>query len=65
MVNEKLNKNRYGCRKPNHETFKLKDKIICGVCNHKMYPVSTISSNGTHLRYYTCISTKKDNCKMF
>ena len=63
MVNEKLNKNRYGCRKPNHEIFKLKDKVFCGYCNRKMYPVSAISSNGTHLRYYTCISTKKDNCE--
>ena len=27
-----------------------------------MYPVSAISSNGNNLRYYTCISTKKDNC---
>jgi len=62
MVNEKLNKNRYGCRKPNHEIFKLKDKVFCGYCNRKMYPVSAISSNGNHLRYYTCISTKKDNC---
>ena len=62
MVNERLNKNRYGCRKDNHEIFKLKDKVFCGYCNRKMYPVSAISSNGTHLRYYTCISTKKDNC---
>lgn len=28
-----------------------------------MYPVSAISSNGEHLRYYNCIGTKKDNCK--
>ena len=28
-----------------------------------MYPVSAISSNGNHLRYYNCISTKKDNCE--
>lgn len=63
MVNEKLNKNRYGCRKSNHEIFKLKDKVFCGYCNRKMYPVSAISSNGTHLRYYTCISTKKDSCE--
>ena len=62
MVNERLNKNRYGCRKDNHEIFKLKDKVFWGYCNRKMYPVSAISSNGTHLRYYTCISTKKDNC---
>ena len=62
MVNEKLDKNKYGCRKDNHEIFKLKDKVFCGYCNRKMYPVSAISSNGNHLRYYTCISTKKDNC---
>ena len=63
MVNERLNKNRYGCRKDNHEIFKLKDKVFCGYCNKKMYPVSAISSNGNHLRYYNCISTKKDNCE--
>lgn len=57
-----MDKNRYGCRKDNHEIFRLKDKIYCGYCNKKMYPVSAISSNGEHLRYYNCIGTKKDNC---
>ncbi len=61
-VKERMDKNRYGCRKDNHEIFKLKDKIYCGYCNKKMYPVSAISSNGEHLRYYNCIGTKKDNC---
>ena len=58
-----MDKNRYGCRKDNHEIFRLKDKIFCGYCNKKMYPTSAISSNGEHLRYYNCIGTKKDNCK--
>ena len=61
-VKERMDKNRYGCRKDNHEIFRLKDKIFCGYCNKKMYPVSAISSNGQHLRYYNCIGTKKDNC---
>ncbi len=61
-VKERMDKNRYGCRKDNHEIFRLKDKIFCGYCNKKMYPVSAISSNGEHLRYYNCIGTKKDNC---
>lgn len=62
-VKERMDKNRYGCRKDNHEIFRLKDKIFCGYCNKKMYPVSAISSNGEHLRYYNCIGTKKDNCE--
>ncbi len=61
-VMERYNKTRYGSRKDNHEIFRLKDKIYCGYCNKKMYPVSAISSNGEHLRYYNCIGTKKDNC---
>ena len=61
-VQARMDKTRYGCRKDNHEVFRLKDKIYCGVCGKKMYPISAISSNGNHLRYYTCISTKKDNC---
>ena len=62
LVKTRMDKNRYGCRKNNHETFKLKDKIYCGNCNKKMYPVSAISSNGQPLRYYKCITAKKDNC---
>ncbi len=58
----KLDKTRYGCRKDNHEIFRIKDKIYCGCCGRKMYPVSAISSNGNQIRYYTCITTKKDNC---
>lgn len=61
-VMERYNKTRYGSRKDNREIFRLKDKIFCGYCNKKMYPVSAISSNGEHLRYYNCIGTKKDNC---
>jgi len=61
-VQARMDKTRYGCRKDNHEVFRLKDKIYCGVCGKKMYPVSAISSNGNHLRYYTCISTKKNDC---
>lgn len=60
-VNKKLNKNRYGCRKDNHETFRLKYKIFCGSCARKMYPVSAISSNGKSIRYYKCITAKKNN----
>ena len=62
-VKERMDKNRYGCRKDNHEIFRLKDKIFCGYCNKKMYPVSAISSNGQHLRYYNCIGRKKDKCE--
>lgn len=61
-VNKRLDENRYGCRKDNHDIFRLKDKIYCGYCNRKMYPVSAISSNGKTMRYYRCISTKKQNC---
>ena len=61
-VNKALNANRYGCRKDNHEIFRLKDKIYCGCCNRKMYPVSAISQNGNSIRYYKCITTKKNNC---
>lgn len=56
------NKTRYGCRKDNHAIFRIKDKIQCGCCNRKMYPVSAISSNGQHLRFYKCISGKKNEC---
>lgn len=62
-VMERYNKTRYGSRKDNHEIFRLKDKIYCGYCNKKMYPVSAISFNDKSLRYYNCIGTKKDNCK--
>lgn len=61
-VKARLDKNKYGCRKDNHEIFRLKDKIYCGNCNRKMYPVSAISSNGNAIRYYKCITTKKKNC---
>ena len=61
-VKARLDKNKYGCRKDNHEVFRLKDKIYCGCCNRKMYPVSAISSNGNAIRYYKCITTKKKNC---
>jgi site-specific DNA recombinase len=60
-VNTKLNKNAYGCHKENHDVFKLKNKIYCGYCDRKMYPVSAISHNGKSLRYYSCYGTKKDN----
>ncbi len=61
-VQKRMALTRYGCRKDNHKIFKLKDKIYCGDCNRKMYPVTAKSGNGTTLRYYNCISTKKDNC---
>jgi len=63
-VQEKINKNKYGCRKDNHEIFILKDKIYCGCCDRKMYPVSAISKNVNTLRYYKCITTKKNNCNV-
>ena len=60
---KRLDLTRYGCKKPNHETFKLRDKIYCGNCNKKMYPVSNKLNNGNPLKYYKCFSTKKaDNC---
>ncbi len=61
-VQARMNLTRYGCRKDNHEIFKIKDKIYCGHCNRKMYPFSTKSRNGNYLRYYKCISGKKNNC---
>ncbi len=63
-VQKRMDLTRYGCRKDNHEIFKLKDKIFCGDCNRKMYPVTAKSGNGNTLRYYNCIGTKKDNCKV-
>ena len=62
MVNEKIDKNRYGCRKDNHETFKLKDKIYCGCCDRKMYPATAKNYDGSPMRYYKCITTKKRDC---
>ena len=62
-VQKRMDLTRYGCRKDNHEIFRIKDKLYCGHCNRKMYPFSTKSRNGNYLRYYKCISTKKDdNC---
>lgn len=61
-VKQRLDANRYGCRKDNYEIFRLKDKIYCGCCDRKMYTVSAISSNGQPIRYYKCITTKKRNC---
>lgn len=59
---DRLDKTKYGCRKDNHEIFRIKDKIYCGCCDRKMYPVSAISSNGNPIKYYKCITTKKKNC---
>ena len=60
---KRLDLTRYGCRKDNHEIFRIKDKLYCGHCNRKMYTFSTISKNGNYLRYYKCISTRKfDKC---
>lgn len=62
-VQKRMDLTKYGCRKDNHEIFRIKDKLYCGHCNRKMYPFSTKSRNGNYLRYYKCISTKKDdNC---
>lgn len=61
-VKTKIDSNRYGCRKPNHDIFKLKDKIYCGCCNRKMYPVSAKNYGNIPLRYYKCITTKKKDC---
>lgn len=63
-VKTKIDSNRYGCRKPNHETFKLKDKIYCGCCDKKMYPVTAKNYDGSPLRYYKCLTTKKRNCEI-
>ena len=32
-VKTRLDKTKYGCRKTNHDIFKLKDKIYCGCCD--------------------------------
>ena len=61
-VQIKIDKNRYGCRKPNHEIFKLKDKIYCGCCDRKMYPATAKNYDGSPMRYYKCITTKKKDC---
>ena len=61
-VKTKIDSNRYGCRKPNHDIFKLKDKIYCGCCDRKMYPVSAKNYGNIPLRYYKCITTKKKDC---
>ena len=63
QAQQRLKLTRYGCRKPNYETFRLRNKIFCGNCNKRLYPVSTKLNNGEPLRYYKCISTKKfDKC---
>ena len=62
-VKTRMNKTKYGCRRPNHETFKLKDKIYCGCCDKKMYPVTAKNYDGSPLRYYKCLTTKKRNCE--
>ncbi len=61
---ERLNKTRYGCRKDNHATFRIKDKILCGYCNRKMYPVTAKSFNGNTIRFYKCISGRKNDCQV-
>ena len=61
-VQQRLNLTRYGCRKDNHDIYRLRNKIYCGYCNKKMYPSSTKSRNGEPLKYYKCDTTKKDNC---
>ena len=61
-VKTKIDSNRYGCRKPNHDIFKLKDKIYCGCCDRKMYPVSAKNYGNIPLKYYKCITTKKKDC---
>ena len=61
---KKMDLTRYGCRKDNHATFKLTDKIYCGSCNRKMYPVTAKSGNGNTIRYYNCITTQKNNCNV-
>ena len=61
-VKTKIDSNRYGCRKPNHDIFKLKDKIYCGCCDRKMYPVSAKNYGNIPLKYYKCITTKKRDC---
>ena len=61
-VQKRMALTRYGCRKDNHEIFRIKDKLYCGHCNRKMYPFSTKSHNGNYLRYYKCISGRKNHC---
>ncbi len=63
-ANARLDKTKYGCRKDNHEIFRIKDKILCGYCNRKMYPVTAKSSNGNSIRFYKCISGKKNDCQV-
>ncbi|MBR4419067.1 MAG: recombinase family protein [Clostridia bacterium] len=61
-VQKRMALTRYGCRKDNHEIFRIKDKLYCGHCNRKMYPFSTKSHNGNYLRYYKCISGRDNGC---
>ena len=60
QVQKRLAKTRYGCRKENHEVFLLRNKIYCGCCRRKMYPVSSNSYNKP-LRYYACYNTEKED----
>ncbi len=45
------------------EEYILSDKLICGLCGHKMTGVSGTSRNKTMHNYYKCGGTSKSGCR--
>lgn len=45
------------------EEYILSDKLICGLCGHKMTGVSGTSRNKTMHNYYKCGGTSKHGCR--
>ena len=45
------------------EEYILSDKLICGLCGHKMTGVSGTSRNKTMHNYYKCCGTSKQGCR--
>ena len=45
------------------EEYVLSDKLICGLCGHKMTGVSGTSRNKTMHNYYKCGGTSKHGCR--
>ncbi len=45
------------------EEYILSDKLICGLCGHKMTGVSGTSRNKTMHNYYKCAGTSKHGCR--
>ena len=45
------------------EEYVLSDKLICGLCGHKMTGVSGTSRNKTMHNYYKCVGAAKCGCR--